>query len=186
MPGLGGQVLTKMGASAVSLPGGQIYENLVSGAIEATEWVGPYNDYFMKFYEAAEYYYTGGMHEPGGGLSLGINADWWGSLSDWERAVITAAAYEEHSNSHDEAMAKNGEYLQKLVNEQGVQVRAFNDDIWDAFGEAAEEVFEETRDHSAMAAKIDDAFQSKLREIGGTIAALEGTFINQRNRILGL
>jgi len=186
MPGLGGQVLTKMGASAVSLPGGQIYENLVSGAIEATEWVGPYNDYFMKFYEAAEYYYTGGMHEPGGGLSLGINADWWGSLSDWERAVITAAAYEEHSNSHDEAMAKNGEYLQKLVNEQGVKVRAFNDDIWDAFGEAAEEVFEETRDHSAMAAKIDDAFQSKLREIGGTIAALEGTFINQRNRILGL
>ena len=186
MPGLGGQVLTKMGASAVSLPGGQIYENLVSGAIEATEWVGPYNDYFMKFYEAAEYYYTGGMHEPGGGLSLGINADWWRSLSDWERAVITAAAYEEHSNSHDEAMAKNGEYLQKLVNEQGVQVRAFNDDIWDAFGEAAEEVFEETRDHSAMAAKIDDAFQSKLREIGGTIAALEGTFINQRNRILGL
>ena len=117
---------------------------------------------------------------------MGINADWWGSLSDWERAVITAAAYEEHSNSHDEAMAKNGEYLQKLVNEQGVQVRAFNDDIWDAFGEAAEEVFEETRDHSAMAAKIDDAFQSKLREIGGTIAALEGTFINQRNRILGL
>ena len=186
MPGLGGQVITKMGASSVSLPGGQIYENLVSGAIEATEWVGPYNDYFMKFYEAAEYYYTGGMHEPGGGLSLGINADWWGSLSDWERAVITAAAYEEHSNSHDEAMAKNGEYLQKLVNEQGVQVRAFNDDIWDAFGEAAEEVFEETRDHSAMAAKIDDAFQSKLREIGGTIAALEGTFINQRNRILGL
>jgi TRAP-type mannitol/chloroaromatic compound transport system substrate-binding protein len=54
MPGLGGQGLTKMGASAVSLPGGQIYENLVSGAIEATEWVGPYNDYFMKFYEAAE------------------------------------------------------------------------------------------------------------------------------------
>jgi len=186
MPGLGGQVLTKMGASAVSLPGGQIYENLVSGAIEATEWVGPYNDYFMKFYEAAEYYYTGGMHEPGGGLSLGINADWWGSLSDWERAVITAAAYEEHSNSHDEAMAKNGEYLQKLVTAQGVQVRAFNSDIWDAFGEAAEAVFEETRSHSAMAAKIDDAFQSKLREIGGTIAALEGTFINQRNRILGL
>ena len=186
MPGLGGQVLTKMGASAVSLPGGQIYENLVSGAIEATEWVGPYNDYFMKFYEAAKFYYTGGMHEPGGGLSLGINADWWGSLTEWERAVITAAAYEEHSNSHDEAMAKNGEYLQKLVAEQGVQVRSFNDNIWDAFGEAAAEVFEETRDHSALAAKIDDAFQSKLREIGGTIAALEGTFINQRNRILGL
>ena len=44
IPGLGGQVMSKLGASTVSLPGGQIYENLVSGAIEATEWVGPYND----------------------------------------------------------------------------------------------------------------------------------------------
>ena len=186
MPGPGGQVITKMGASSVSLPGGQIYENLVSGAIEATEWVGPYNDYFMKFYEAAKYYYTGGMHEPGGGLALGLNAEWWGSLSDTERAIITAAANEEHAAAHDEGMAKNGEYLQKLIDEQGVQVRAFNEDVWDGFAEAAEEVFEETRAHSAMAAKIDDNFQAKLREIGGSIASFEGQFVTQRNRILGL
>jgi TRAP-type mannitol/chloroaromatic compound transport system substrate-binding protein len=186
IPGLGGQVITKMGGSSVSLPGGQIYENLVSGAIEATEWVGPYNDYFMKFYEAAKYYYTGGMHEPGGGITLGLNASWWGSLSDTERAIITAAAHEEHAAAHDEAMAKNGEYLQKLIDEQGVQVRAFNEDVWDGFAEAAEEVFEETRDHSAMAAKIDDNFQAKLREIGGSIASFEGQFVTQRNRILGL
>ena len=186
MPGLGGQVITKMGASSVSLPGGQIYENLVSGAIEATEWVGPYNDYFMKFYEAAKYYYTGGMHEPGGGLALGLNASWWGSLTDFERAVITAAANEEHAAAHDENMAKNGEYLQKLIDEQGIQVRAFNEDVWDGFAEGAEEVFEETRDHSAMAAKIDDEFQAKLREIGGFIGKFEGQFVTQRNRILGL
>ena len=186
MPGLGGQVLGKLGGSPISLPGGQIYENLVSGAIEATEWVGPYNDYFMKFYEAAKYYYTGGMHEPGGGLALGLNAEWWGSLSDTERAIITAAANEEHAAAHDEGMAKNGEYLQKLIDEQGVQVRAFNEDVWDGFAEAAEEVFEETRAHSAMAAKIDDNFQAKLREIGGSIASFEGQFVTQRNRILGL
>jgi TRAP-type mannitol/chloroaromatic compound transport system substrate-binding protein len=66
IPGLGGDVMAKLGASPVSLPGGQIYENLVSGAIDATEWVGPWNDYFMKFYEAAKYYYYPGMHEPGG------------------------------------------------------------------------------------------------------------------------
>ena len=57
--------MAKLGASPVSLPGGQIYENLVSGAIDATEWVGPWNDSFMKFYEAAKYYYYPGMHEPG-------------------------------------------------------------------------------------------------------------------------
>jgi TRAP-type mannitol/chloroaromatic compound transport system substrate-binding protein len=77
IPGLGGDVMAKLGASPVSLPGGQIYENLVSGAVDATEWVGPYNDYFMKFYEAAKYYYYPGMHEPGSQLHLGMNKDFW-------------------------------------------------------------------------------------------------------------
>ncbi|PJK28668.1 TRAP transporter substrate-binding protein [Minwuia thermotolerans] len=186
IPGLGGSVMSKLGASTVSLPGGQIYENLVSGAIEATEWVGPYNDYFMKFYEAAKYYYTGGMHEPGGGLAFGMNASWWGGLTDWEKAVIEAACMEEHAAQFEEACARNGEYMAKLVNEHGVQVRAFSDEVWDAFGEASAEVFQEVRDHSPLALKIDDAFQRSLREIGGTMAALEGTFVNQRNRVLGL
>ena len=186
IPGLGGQVLSKLGASTVSLPGGQIYENLVSGAVEATEWVGPYNDYFMKFYEAAKYYYTGGMHEPGGGLAFGMNASWWGSLTAWEQAIITAACNEEHANQPEEASALNGQYLARLVNDHGVEARAFNEDVWDAFGDAAAEVFEETRAHSALAAKIDDGFQASLREIGGWRAAAEVEFSNQRNRVLGI
>ena len=186
IPGLGGQVLAKLGASTVSLPGGQIYENLVSGTIDATEWVGPYNDYFMKFYEAAKYYYTGGMHEPGAQLSLTSNKSWWSSLSDWERSVITAAALEENSNSYFESMALNGEYLTKLVDEQGVEVRSFNEDTWDAMGEAAEEVFEETASYDALAAEVNDAVQSKMREIGRGISLFEGQFVNQRNRILDL
>ncbi|MCK8463376.1 TRAP transporter substrate-binding protein [Aliiroseovarius sp. S1339] len=186
IPGLGGQVLAKLGASTVSLPGGQIYENLVSGTIDATEWVGPYNDYFMKFYEAAKYYYTGGMHEPGAQLSLTSNKSWWSSLSDWERAVITAAALEENSNSYFESMALNGEYLTKLVDEQGVEVRSFDDDTWDAMGEAAQEVFEETASYDALAAEVNDAVQAKMREIGRGISLFEGQFVNQRNRILDL
>ncbi len=186
IPGLGGTVMSKLGVSTVSLPGGQIYENLVSGAVDATEWVGPYNDYFMKFYEAANLYYTAGMHEPGGGLTFGMNASWWGGLSDWEKALITAACYEEHAAQPEEASANNGAYLARLVDDHGVQVREFNEDVWDAFGDAAEEVFAETRDHSALAAEINDAFQAALREIGAWRAAAEIEFSNQRNRVLGL
>ena len=182
IPGLGGTVLSKLGASTVSLPGGQIYENLVSGAIDATEWVGPWNDYFMKFYEATKYYYTAGMHEPGSCLALGMNAEWWAGLSDYEQNVIQAAAAEEHAHAHDEGMARNGEYLIKLQEEQGVQVRQFNDDVWDAMADGAREVFAETRDHSALATEVDDAYQKGMREIGGMIAQFEGTFLNQRNR----
>jgi len=186
IPGLGGQVLAKLGASTVSLPGGQIYENLVSGTIDATEWVGPYNDYFMKFYEAAKYYYTGGMHEPGAQLSLTLNKSWWGTLSETERSIVTAAAREENGNQYFETMALNGEYLQKLVDEHGVEVRSFNDDTWDAMGEAAEEVFAEIASYDALAEEVNNAVQDAMREIGKGLALFEGQFVNQRNRILAL
>ncbi len=186
IPGLGGTVMSKLGVYTISLPGGQIYENLVSGAVDATEWVGPFNDYFMKFYEVTKYYYTAGMHEPNANIALGMNASWWSSLTDSEQAVIRAAALMENELMFTEMQAKNGEYLRKLVEEQGVQVASFSEEIWDAFGEAAAEVFEETRAKSALAAEVDDAFQAALREIGRSMALMQGEFLSHRNRILGL
>jgi TRAP-type C4-dicarboxylate transport system substrate-binding protein len=115
-----------------------------------------------------------------------MNASWWSSLSDFEQNVIQAAAAEEHARAHDETMARNGEYLVKLVEEQGVEVRNFNDDVWDAMGEGAKEVFEETRDHSALATEVDDAYQKGMREIGGMIAQFELTAMNQRNRVFDI
>jgi len=126
------------------------------------------------------------MHEPNANLAFGMNADWWGGLSDWEQAVIEAACKEENNNQFAETQAKNGEYLTKLVEEHGVQVAKFSDDIWDAFGEAAGQVYEETRAKSALAAEVDDAFQAALREIGHSMALMQGEFTSQRNRVLGL
>ena len=186
IPGLGGDVMAKLGASPVSLPGGQIYENLVSGAIDATEWVGPYNDYFMKFYEAAKFYYYPGMHEPGGGLAFGMNASWWGKLSDYEKNLITAACMEEHAAQYEETQANNGAFLKKMVDVHGVVLKQFSDEIYDSFGEAAAGVFEETRNHSALAKKINDHFQKSLREIGGWQKIAEVAFSVQRNRVLGI
>ena len=141
IPGLGGDVLAKLGASPVSLPGGQIYENLISGAIDATEWVGPWNDAAMKFYEAAKYYYYPGMHEPGPMLAAGLNKDFWEGLSKSDKVMVEAAASMENDVMMAEFNANNGASLAKLLNEQGVQLKKFNDDIYDSFGEAAEEVF---------------------------------------------
>ena len=107
-------------------------------------------------------------------------------MSEWEKQLLTTCAYEEQANQYEEALAKNGEYLAKLINDHGVEVKSFPDEVWDSFGEASAAVYEEVRDHSALAKKIDDAFQKALKEIGGTIAQFEGTFVNQRNRVLGL
>ncbi len=184
IPGLGGDVLSKLGASPVSLPGGQIYENLTSGAIDATEWVGPYNDYFMKFYEAAKYYYFPGMHEPGAQLALGMNGEFWGGLSDNHKAIIEAACNEENSRTMAETNANNGAFLNKLVNDHGVQLREFNDDVYDAFGEAAAEVMEEARDHSDLAARTMDAVANARAEIGAWTALSDTAYVTKRNRVI--
>ena len=126
------------------------------------------------------------MHEPGAQLSLTSNKSWWMGLSETERAIITAASLEENANSYFEAMALNGEYLAKLEEEHGVEVRSFNEDVWDGMGEAAEEVFEETAAYDALAAEVNEAVQAKMREIGRGISLFEGQFVNQRNRILDL
>ena len=143
MPGLGGDVLAKLGGSPVSLPGGQIYENLISGAIDATEWVGPWNDELMKFYEAAKYYYYPGMHEPGAMLACGMNKTWWDGLTRSDQMMIEAASSMENDVMMAEYNAKNGAALKRLINDQGVKLRQFSDDIYDGFAEASEEVFAE-------------------------------------------
>jgi TRAP-type mannitol/chloroaromatic compound transport system substrate-binding protein len=186
IPGLGGDVLAKLGASTVSLPGSQIYENLVSGSIDATEWVGPWNDYFMKFYEAAKYYYHPGMHEPASQLCLGMNKKWWASLSKTDQAAIQAGCNEENSRQMAETNHNNGSYLGKLIKEHGVKVRAFNDDIYDSFGKAADEVFAETREHSPLAAKIHDSFVATRADVGRWMLLSDAGYINQRNRVLGI
>jgi TRAP-type mannitol/chloroaromatic compound transport system substrate-binding protein len=186
IPGLGGDVMAKIGASPVSLPGGQIYENLVSGSIDATEWVGPWNDYFMKFYEAAKYYYYPGMHEPGGFLSLGLNASWWGSLTKTDRLIIEAAAGQEIDYMMAEYNANNGTYLAKLRKEHGVKLRAFSDEIYDSFGEAAAEVYEETRKHSDLANRIHESFVTARTDVGGWKNLSEAAYYVQRNRVLGV
>ncbi len=186
MPGLGGDVLAKAGASPVSLPGGQIYENLISGAIDATEWVGPWNDYFLKFFEAAKYYYYPGFHEPGSAISLGVNKKFWDGLSKSDRLVIEAAAAMENDVMMAEYNAKNGEYLQRLINEQGVKLRRFNDDIYDAFGEAAAEVYEEVVAHSDLARRTHESFVKARREVGEWTNIADQAFVAQRNRVLGM
>ena len=186
IPGLGGDVMAKLGASPVSLPGGQIYENLVSGAIDATEWVGPYNDYFLKFYEAAKYYYYPGFHEPGGNISFGFNKSFWESLTDWERALIETCAREEHANQMDETNANNGAFLERLINDHGVELRSFSEEIFDSFGEASADVFDEMRQHSDLANRIYESWEKARAEVGGWMAIADVAFSVQRNRVLGI
>ena len=185
MPGLGGDVLAKLGGSPVSLPGGQIYENLISGSIDATEWVGPWNDELMKFYEAAKYYYYPGMHEPGAMLACGMNKTWWDGLSKSDQMMIEAASSMENDVMMSEYNYKNGAALKRLINDQGVKLRQFNDDIYDGFAEASEEVFAEVQEHSDLANRIHQSFVTARTDIGAWAEISDQAYLTQRNRALG-
>ena len=186
IPGLGGDVMAMLGASPVSLPGGQIYENLVSGAIDATEWVGPWNDEVMKFFEAAKYYYYPGMHEPGTMVAAGFNKKFWESLSKSDQALIEAAAASENDMMMAEYNAKNGAALARLIRDQGVQLRKFNDDIYDSFGKAAEEVFAGVVAHSDLGRRIHESFVKTRQEVGDWSRIADQAYVAQRNRVLGV
>jgi TRAP-type mannitol/chloroaromatic compound transport system substrate-binding protein len=82
--------------------------------------------------------------------------------------------------------AKNGESLAKLLKEQGVQLRRFNDEIYDSFGEAAEAVFEDVRAHSDLAKRIDASFARTRAEVGGWAKISDQAYLAQRNRVLGI
>jgi TRAP-type mannitol/chloroaromatic compound transport system substrate-binding protein len=186
MPGLGGQVLGKLGGSPISLPGGQIYENLVSGAIDATEWVGPWNDEAMKFHEAAKYYYYPGMHEPGSALACGVNKSWFTSLSKSDQLIIKTACAWADEITMAEYNAKNGAALARLINDQGVKLEKFNDDVYDAFARGAKEVYDEVQAHSELAAQTHASFVKARKEIGSWTNLSDSPYISQRNRALGI
>ena len=92
MPGLGAEVLRRLGATVLLLSGGEIVPALKSGALDASEWNGPWQDMALGLHEAVGYYYYPGFHEPGTGLFLGINRRVWDSFSAGDRRLIESAA----------------------------------------------------------------------------------------------
>lgn len=82
--------------------------------------------------------------------------------------------------------ANNGSFLRKLLDEHGVQLREFNDDVYDAFGRASAEVYEEARAHSDLANRIHESFAKARKDVGGWMKLSEGAYYARRNRVLGL
>ena len=137
IPGLGGEVMKKLGVNPVLLPAGEIYTALERGTIDATEWVGPALDSMMGFDKAADYYYTG-WHEPGSILEITFNKARWEKLSDEHKAIITAASEEMTGTMLQEFRYKNAKALQELP--KNVQIKTFPKEMMDAAKVALGEV----------------------------------------------
>jgi len=182
MPGLGGEVLGKLGVSVQNIPGGELYQALSSGALDGLEWVGPFADERAGFQEVAKVYYTAGFHEPGSGLTTGINLDVWESLSDPHKAIIDNACKATTQWQLSNTLANNGAALARLQ-QQGVRTLQFSDDVWDAFGAASKEVLDQYMGDELFA-RIRNSFEASLAKSSDWILKSDGFYVEQRNRVL--
>ncbi|MEM6310598.1 MAG: TRAP transporter substrate-binding protein [Pseudomonadota bacterium] len=183
MPGLGGKVLGKLGASVQNIPGGELYQALSSGALDGLEWVGPMADERAGFQEVAKVYYTAGFHEPGSALAASVNLDVWNELTDQHKAILRYASMATTHLQLSETLANNGAALARLQ-AQGVKTLQFSDDVWDAFGAASAEVMDENMDDELFA-KIRASFEESLANSASWIGKSDGYYLNQRVRVLG-
>ena len=167
IPGMGGDVVRALGGAAEALPGNEIYQALQTGRIDATEWVGPWNDYFLGFHREAQYHYGPGFHEPGSALALGINRSKWDSLTPTEQAIIRGAASEVNHLSVGEFMYQNGVYLEKLVNEEGIQLRRFPDDVMSRVQEISADIRSDAGKQGDLERRIYESFEDTLKKMRG-------------------
>jgi TRAP-type mannitol/chloroaromatic compound transport system substrate-binding protein len=142
IPGLGGQVMTKLGVTVQVIAGGEIFQALQTGAVDAAEWVGPYDDAKLGFNKVAQYYYAPGWWEPGPSLEIQVNMNKWKELpAEYQEALKTAAA-EANVTMLARYDAKNGDALKQLV-AGGTQLRNFSDEIMAAAETEAFKIYDD-------------------------------------------
>ena len=156
IPGLGGEVLRRAGGTPVNLPGAELFSSLKSGAIDATEWVGPYNDLAKGLHKAAKYYYYPGWHEPGTTLEAIINKKALEALPKDLQSIVLNACKIVNQDMATEFTAKNNAALDTLVNKHHVDVRRLPDDVLEKLKGLSEEVVLELGGKNKAAKRIYD------------------------------
>ena len=167
MPGLGGKVLVKAGATVVLCPGGEIFANLERGVIDATEWVGPFHDMRMGFYQAAKYYYYPGWHEPGTYLEFLFNRKAYMSLPSALQKVLDQAALDCEKWVTEQFDMRNRDALKTLVEKHNVRLERFPDSVLEGLERIAKSVIKEESNKSTMAEKVYRSYQKTQEEMAG-------------------
>ena len=181
MPGLGAEILRRLGAVVVNLPGGEIAPSLKSGAIDASEWIGPWLDMAIGLHKAASFYYYPGFHEPGTAQTLGINRRVWESFDAGDRRLIEAVAAGEYAHSLAEFNANNARWLRKLREEGSVKISKFNDSMLNAFREISKDVVAKAGSGDELSKKIYASYQEFRASIMDWSDIADRAYLNSRS-----
>lgn len=181
MPGLGGEVLRKLGATVVNLPGGEIFPALQAGTIDGTEWVGPWNDLAFGFYKVAKFYYWPGFHEASTTGEVLVNKKVWAGLSKEHQEIISVAVQAESTLEYAEFTYKSSDALDALRTKHGVQLRRYSDDLLRAFGVAAEQVVAEVGNKDPFTKKVYESYLAARKKLMGWSEIGEQGFMHARS-----
>ena len=181
IPGIGGEVLKRAGGIPVTLPGGELFTALQTGVIDATEWVGPYNDLTFGFQQTAKYYYYPGWHEPGSMLELLINKDAWNSLPKHLQVIIETASKAVNQDILDEYTARNNKALRELVDVHGVELRRLPDDVIAEFKIIANDILEENAAEDETVNKVYQSYLKFKNEVSEYHKVSEDAFVEARS-----
>ncbi|MBU6954708.1 MULTISPECIES: TRAP transporter substrate-binding protein [unclassified Hahella] len=181
IPGLGGEVLQRAGGTPVQLPGGEIFTALQTGAIDATEWVGPYNDLAFGLHKAAKYYYYPGWHEPGTSLEFTFNKKAFEALPKDLQAIVEVAARMINQDMLDEYTARNNAALNELVNNHGVDVRRFPDDVLKELQDISRQTIQEIAEKDPAVKKVYESYEKFRSNVWKYHEISEKAYINARS-----
>jgi TRAP-type mannitol/chloroaromatic compound transport system substrate-binding protein len=181
MPGLGGEVLRKLGATVVNLPGGEIFPALQAGTVDGTEWVGPWHDLAFGFYKVTKFYYWPGIHEPSTTGEVLVNKKVWADLSKEQQEIIRVAIQAEAINELAENQYRSSDALDVLVNKHGVKLRNFSEEILVALGKASMEVVSEIGNKDPFTKKVYESFMAQRKKAIAWSKLGEQSFMNARS-----
>ena len=180
IPGLGGEVLRRAGGTPVGMPGTEIFTSLQSGVIDATEWVGPWNDLAKALYKVAKYYYYPGWHEPGTTMECMINQSAFAALPADLQSIVSNACKAVNADMLAEFTARNNKALQMLINEHHVDVREFPKPVLDKLRAISAEVVAGIAGQDELSVRVYESYRQFQQQVVAWHDISERTYLNVR------
>jgi len=180
MPGLGGEVMQRAGATQVTMPASEIFTSLQTGAIDAAEWVGPYNDIALGLHKAARYYYYPGFHEPGPAEQCMINLDAWSSLPEDLQEIVRVSCQSVNSDIQAEYNWGNARALEQLRNDPNVELREVPDEVFAALKQYSEEAAAESAANDEFSARVLASIDAFMELTTENLKVGEFTYLRKR------
>ncbi len=181
IPGFGGEILKLAGGTPVSLPGSEIFTALQTGSIDATEWVGPYNDVAFGLHKAAKYYYYPGWQEPGPVLECMVNQAAFEALPADLQAIVEIACSAVNDQMEAEFTARNASALAQLREDDSIEIRPFPDAVLGELHNLTDRVIAEMVNRDPMVARIMESVNAYRAQVNDWTAISEHAMLNVRS-----